>query len=533
MPLDVRRAQPADRRPWLWGLLLPLLIVGALTIAVGTRWRPLLDADQAIAQRAYDLSAGHPVWIDSLQLLALISQPMSLRTIALLLAATLLLRGHQRIGLWLTLVTALQLLTAPAAKLIFERDRPVWAEALGTADGFSFPSGHAAGGGWFATTGVLLALMALPRGLLRRLVCTLLVLLGIVFGAQRVLLGVHFASDVVAGWALGVLVTMIGWALMLRVQPEEPGPLVGTAPARPLTLAVILNPIRAGDANAFRAMVTDAARTHGWDDPLWFETTIEDPGEGQTEAALAAGAEMVIAAGGDGTIRVVCSELARTGVPIGIVPLGTGNLLARNLGLPLHVPDAVDVAMSGQDRAVDVVSLSGDGLDESSFMVMAGLGLDAAIMQGAPPELKARMGWSAYVVSAMRQLRYPAVTVEITVDDAPPVRRRARTVVVGNVGFLQAGIPLLPDARLDDGHLDVVVIAPERTLGWLSLVVRVLARGRRTDDRLDRMTGRNVRVRAERVTPRQLDGDPVAPGREIRAQVLAGTLLVRVPRLPL
>jgi len=86
---------------------------------------------------------------------------------------------------------------------------------------------------------------------------------------------------------------------------------------------------------------------------------------------------------------------------------------------------------------------------------------------------------------------------------------------------------------LDDGHLDVVVIAPERTVGWLSLVVRVMARGRRTDDRLDRMTGRTVRVRAERVTPRQLDGDPVAPGREIRAHVLAGTLLVRVPRLPL
>jgi len=533
MPLDVRRAQPVDRRPWLWGIALPLLIVAALTTAVATRWRPLLDADQEIAQRAYDLSAGHPVWIDTLRLLAQISQPMWVRSVALLLAAALLLRGHQRIGLWLTLVTALGLAAPPALKFAVERDRPVWAEALGTAQGFSFPSGHATGGGWFAATGILLTLMALPRGRLRRLICALLVVLGIVIGAHRVLLGVHFASDVLAGWALGVLVTMIGWALMLRVQPQEPGPVVGTAPVRPLTLAVILNPIRVGNTDAFRTLVTQAARAHGWQDPLWFETTIEDPGEGQAEAALAAGAEMVIAAGGDGTIRVVCSELARTGVPIGIVPLGTGNLLARNLGLPLHIPDAVDVAMSGQDRAVDVVSLSGDGLDESSFMVMAGLGLDAAIMQGAPPELKARMGWSAYVVSALRQLRYPAVTVEITVDDAPPIRRRVRTVVIGNVGFLQAGIPLLPDAQLDDGHLDVVVIAPERTVGWLSLVVRVMARGKRTDDRLDRMTGRTVRVRAERVTPRQLDGDPVAPGREIRAHVLAGTLLVRVPRLPL
>nr|CAA9353348.1 MAG: hypothetical protein AVDCRST_MAG46-2744 [uncultured Nocardioidaceae bacterium] len=534
MPLDVRRVQPADRRPWLWGIALPLVLLLLLTVAVATEWQPLLDADARIADEAYELTAGHERWLDALRVLADVSTPMVLRTIAVLLAAVLLLRGHQRVGIWLTFVTALQLLTAPASKLLLERERPLWGQALDIAPGFSFPSGHAAGGGWFAATGVVLTMMLLPRGMLRRLLCAGLVLLGLVIGAHRVFIGVHYASDVAAGWALGVLVTMIGWALLLRVEPEEPGPVVGTAPVRPCVLAVVMNPVKVADIGAFRVLVDDAARAHGWKEPLWFETTIDDPGEGQAEAALAAGAEMVIAAGGDGTVRIVCSELARTGVPIGIVPLGTGNLLARNLGIPLHVADAVDIAMSGQDRAVDVVALSGDGIDENenSFMVMAGLGLDAAIMEGAPAELKARMGWSAYVFSALRQFRFPAVTVEITVDDAPPVRRRARTVVIGNVGFLQAGIPLLPDARIDDGELDVVVIAPRRSLGWVSLVVRVLSRDQKTDDRLDRMKGRTVTLRAERVTPRQLDGDLIAPGREIRAQVLAGTLLVKVPRLP-
>ncbi|MGH3357592.1 MAG: diacylglycerol/lipid kinase family protein, partial [Nocardioidaceae bacterium] len=243
--------------------------------------------------------------------------------------------------------------------------------------------------------------------------------------------------------------------------------------------------------------------------------------------------------GGDGTVRVVCAELARTGVAIGVVPLGTGNLLARNLGIPLHTGDAIQVALNGQDRAVDVATFrSVDTPDDedaeptvtdTAFNVMAGLGLDAAIMTGAPDDLKARVGWLAYVVSAFRQLRYPAVKVEISVDDGPFEKHKVRTVVVGNVGQLQAGIPLLPDARIDDGMLDVVVIAPPRALSWLRLVVRVLTRRRRTDEKLARLTGRKVVVRAERPTPRQLDGDPIGDGTEFTAEVQPGVLLIRVP----
>jgi diacylglycerol kinase family enzyme len=140
------------------------------------------------------------------------------------------------------------------------------------------------------------------------------------------------------------------------------------------------------------------------------------------------------------------------------------------------------------------------------------------------------MGWRAYVVSAVRNLRYPASRVEVSVDDGPYQRFRARTVVVGNVGLLQAGIPLLPDARFDDGRLDVVVIAPQRLIGWLMVVVRVLRRGRHTDAQLARMTGTHVVVRSNQPLARQLDGDPVGEGRELRARVMAGTLLVRVTR---
>jgi diacylglycerol kinase family enzyme len=134
------------------------------------------------------------------------------------------------------------------------------------------------------------------------------------------------------------------------------------------------------------------------------------------------------------------------------------------------------------------------------------------------------------VVAGARQLRYPAVRVDISINGEEPVRRRARTVLIGNVGFLQAGIPLLPDARIDDGLLDVVVIAPRRLFGWVPLAVRVFTRAKRTDERLDRFTGRSVELTVPHPTPRQLDGDTVGPGTSLRATIEPGLLLVRVPR---
>jgi diacylglycerol kinase family enzyme len=163
---------------------------------------------------------------------------------------------------------------------------------------------------------------------------------------------------------------------------------------------------------------------------------------------------------------------------------------------------------------------------------MAGLGMDAEIMTGVDDVLKEKVGWFAYFVSGIKAARFPAMKVEISVDDGEFRKFKARTVVVGNVGFLQGGIPLLPDAQIDDGQLDVVVLAPKRFIGWLAIIVRVLGRQRRTNERLDRLAGQKVVIRAEKPMPMQLDGDPVGSGTEITAEVQHGVLLVRVPLLP-
>jgi diacylglycerol kinase family enzyme len=163
-------------------------------------------------------------------------------------------------------------------------------------------------------------------------------------------------------------------------------------------------------------------------------------------------------------------------------------------------------------------------------MVMAGMGLDAAIMEGVNDTIKQKVGWIAYVISALKSLMIPAVRVDISVDGGDFTRHRARTVVVGNVGSLQAGMPLLPDAAIDDGMLDVVVLHPQRFLSWLPLAFRVLTKRPRIDDTINRMTGQTVVIRAASDTPRQLDGDSIGPGKELRMECIHGRLLVRVPR---
>ncbi|MDQ4008033.1 MAG: NAD(+)/NADH kinase [Actinomycetota bacterium] len=355
----------------------------------------------------------------------------------------------------------------------------------------------------------------------------------LLLGANRLVLGVHYPSDVLGAYLL-VAALLTGTTALLgtgrRPRRSGPTPAPGRGPERRSRLAVVLNPIKVPDARGFRRTVNSAAERAGWDAPMWFETAVDDAGRQMAHAALTAGADVVIAAGGDGTVRVVASELARTGVPLGILPAGTSNMLARNLSLPLQTELALDVVLSGQDRAIDLVRMEGDDMEAQHFAVMGGLGLDAAIMQGAPDELKKKVGWPAYFIAGLRHFRDPAVKVEISVDDEPPQRYRARTVVIGNVGTLTGGIPLLPDAAPDDGLLDVVVVAPRRFLTWIRVLVRVLARRRVTDERLDRRTGRTVTVRAEHPTPRQMDGDLAGVGTEITATVEPGVLLVRVPR---
>jgi diacylglycerol kinase family enzyme len=250
------------------------------------------------------------------------------------------------------------------------------------------------------------------------------------------------------------------------------------------------------------------------------------------EQALARGAGVVMACGGDGTVRAVLTVLAGTGVPLAVLPAGTGNLLARNLGLPVgDLAAAVEIALTGRDRAIDVGRLepADDDGRHQRFAIMAGVGLDAAIMRDAPEGVKARLGWPAYVLSALRHLRRPGVRIRLELDGRPVMTTRVQTVVIGNMGRLQGGVQLLPDAVPDDGALDVAVLASSGLLDWARIVGRVLTRRPGLDQRFLTFRAERVSVTLRHPQPRQADGDLLDPGRLLDARIEPGAVLVRVP----
>ncbi|WP_172669748.1 diacylglycerol/lipid kinase family protein [Arsenicicoccus sp. oral taxon 190] len=340
-------------------------------------------------------------------------------------------------------------------------------------------------------------------------------------------------------------------------EPESPAPESRPEPAaepRRPRAAVVVNPTKFDDVEQVRAEITEVCAELGWDEPLWFETTEDDPGSGQTKEAMAAGVDVICPLGGDGTVRAVGSELteARSTIPLGLLPGGTGNLLARNLDLPIaSLRDALLIALTGDDRPVDVglltvtpVPVDGEpevddapidadalapqdrGPGKIHFLVMAGMGFDADVMADAPEKLKSAMGWPAYLVSGVKHLWGPQFKAHVTTDDED-FTRRTRSVLIGNVGRIQ-GLTLMPEAEIDDGHLDALVLSPTGGVGWGAVALRLATAQRKGHHRVTHHTTRRVTVAADRHVQVQVDGDTIGERTRIEATVLPSALRVRV-----
>jgi diacylglycerol kinase family enzyme len=327
------------------------------------------------------------------------------------------------------------------------------------------------------------------------------------------------AAVVFAAAALAVAVA--AWRRGRRAAPEPLAP-AADHPRPGKQLALVVNPSKPGAA-AVVETVLQMCGDVGWPPPLVLQTTVDEPGGPQAERAVAAGADIVVAAGGDGTVRSVAGALTGGNVPMGIIPGGTGNLLARNLDLPLtSAADALAVVIGGRDRRIDVgwarVVETERGLDGTPragaavvgdtqmFLVIAGIGFDAAMVVDTDDTLKRRMGWIAYFVAGMRHLHERRLKVTVKADNRPEVTTRLRSILVGNCGRLPGGVVLLPDARIDDGILDVAGIDTRGGIvGWAQLLGEIILQGTRVQNRSPWKIGRIGHARARRVRIR-VDG---------------------------
>jgi diacylglycerol kinase (ATP) len=291
--------------------------------------------------------------------------------------------------------------------------------------------------------------------------------------------------------------------------------------------AVIYNPTKVSDK--FRALVEEGLQQKGWGNTLWLETSVEDPGGAIASQAVAAHVDLVIAAGGDGTIRAVADALAHTGIPLGLVPAGTGNLLARNLDLPLEEVDAIEVALSRQVRQLDLVKIIVDDRAPEHFAVMAGIGVDAMIMDETDEGLKDKVGSAAYFVAAAKALGRLPVRMTVQLDGNRPVRRQAMLCVIGNVGTLRGNLTLIPGARPDDGLLDIYIASPRRFRHWVKIGLRLITRRAKKDDQVDQRRGKKVRIKLHGKDNYQLDGDVVGEATALEAEIQPGALALCVP----
>ncbi|GAB2475562.1 diacylglycerol kinase family protein [Promicromonospora xylanilytica] len=310
-------------------------------------------------------------------------------------------------------------------------------------------------------------------------------------------------------------------------------------------VGIIWNPSKTSrqdlESGLGKAVSAESRRTEA----RWFETSKDDAGQGAAAAAIEAGADVLVVAGGDGTVRAVAEHLAEAGgdVELGIVPLGTGNLLARNLSVPLgDVAAAFTRALTAEARAIDVgwleIDLEG-GTERHAFAVLAGFGLDAHMITETDDDLKDKVGWLAYVESMGRALTASdTLDVRITADDEPLGEESVHTLLIGNCGTLQGGINLLPDADPADGELDLLVLSAADAAGWADTLrnmvwdngVKRLATGGSTAESSDSATHLRLRqVSIELLEPRvfEIDGEDLGETTRVAVSVQPGAVRVR------
>jgi YegS/Rv2252/BmrU family lipid kinase len=263
---------------------------------------------------------------------------------------------------------------------------------------------------------------------------------------------------------------------------------------------------------------------HGVSDPLWFEVPKSKFAPRRVADALDAGADVVFAWGGDGMVQRCVDALARSSADLAIVPAGTANLFASNLGIPKDVAAAVNIGLHGARRTLDLGRINGE-----HFAVMAGAGLDALMIKDADGTLKDRLGRVAYILTGAKNISAQRVRTRVRIDGDTWFDGKASCVLVGNVGKIMGDIAAFPDARPDDGLLDIGVVTAKGFWQWSRTLARTATGAAASSPFVETARGRKFDVKFSNAVPYELDGGDRKKTDRLKIKVRADAVTVRVP----
>ena len=288
------------------------------------------------------------------------------------------------------------------------------------------------------------------------------------------------------------------------------------------TLAVVAHSGKSlgGGLPELRRVLAEA----GHPDPLWFEVPKSRKAPPQVRRALEQGAEQLIIWGGDGMVQRCVDALGDSRAEVAIIPAGTANLLASNLGIPRDIEQAVDIALHGMTRAIDAATMNGE-----RFAVMGGAGVDASMIRAADSGAKQKLGRAAYVLTGARAITATPFRAKLKVDGAPWYDGAAGCVLIGNVGALFGGLTVFPDAEPDDGMLDLAVVTATGVKDWARVAARTAVGDIAASPHVRVTRAKKVSVRLDRKVRYEIDGGDRSRVKRLRVRVEPGVLRVRVP----
>ena len=261
----------------------------------------------------------------------------------------------------------------------------------------------------------------------------------------------------------------------------------------------------------------------GIDRLRWREVPKSRKAPKQVRKAIDWGAELVFVWGGDGMAQRTIDAAAGSDTPLALLPAGTANLLASNLGVPQDIEAAVDIGLEGERRRLDIGRINGE-----AFAVMAGAGLDALMIADADGGLKDRLGRLGYIWTGLKNLRATPFDATITIEGTRWFKGTATCVLVGNVGELFGGVELFEGSRADDGLLEVGVLTATGVLETVRTVARV-AVGSADDAAFARTTkAASVHIKMDRKVLYEVDGGDRTKVKSLRVDVEPSAIVVCV-----